>query len=72
MGAKEEASRGPHVGRAKLLSRQMLARCLAWSFPGDVFSLLISAAFFSRSEQRMHTRRCRMKSDLWRLVWTGT
>jgi len=68
MGAKEEASRGPGVGRAELLSRLMLATCLAQPFPGDVFSLPISAVLISRSEQRKHTRQCRMKSELWRLV----
>ena len=69
MGAKEKAWRGPIVGRVKLLSRLMPTACLAWSFSGDVFILLISAAFFSQPEQRGFARRCGMKNDLWRPSW---
>ena len=45
MGAREEVSRGPSGGRVKLLSRLMLAVCMAWVFPGDVLSQVLSQAY---------------------------
>ena len=45
MGAKEEASRGPSGGRAKLLIRLLLAVCAVWPFPGHAFSQTLSQEY---------------------------
>lgn len=45
MGAREEASRGPSGGRAKLLTRMVLVVCTAWLVPGDVLSQVISQEY---------------------------
>ena len=50
MGAREEVSRGPSGGRVKLLTRIVLAVCMAWVFPGDVLSQVLSQEYQMKAE----------------------
>ena len=45
MGAKEHVCRGRSGGRVRLLTRIVLVVCMAWVFPGDVLSQVLSQEY---------------------------